>query len=265
MNAGWCSTSIVARVSPPSASHSKERAASIRRCSTTSSTSRTSRSSCSPIPLQVTTLLERYYREQGYLTTEIEEPVYEFEGTVARVVLAVREGPRFFVRNVSTSGNAVLPASALLQDLPVASGDPFLPFAAENALERIRDLYWQRGYNDVRSDYELALDREAGRVDVMFSVIEGPQAIIEDIVVAGNEKTSERLVREQVELEPGQPLDVSKLAQSRRNLYDTGAFSVVDIIRDELPQDGDSGRTARSSECVGTRGPADTAAVRRVV
>ena len=35
-------------------------------------------------PLQVTTLLERYYREQGYLTTEIEEPVYEFEGTVAR-------------------------------------------------------------------------------------------------------------------------------------------------------------------------------------
>ena len=66
-------------------------------------------------PLQVTTLLERYYREQGYLTTEIDKPVYEFEGTVARVVLAVREGPRFFVRNVSTSGNAVLPASALLQ------------------------------------------------------------------------------------------------------------------------------------------------------
>ena len=119
-------------------------------------------------PLQVTTLLERYYREQGYLTTEIEKPVYEFEGTVARVVLTVREGPRFFVRNVSTSGNAVLPASALLQDLPVVSGDPFLPFAAENALERIRDLYWQRGYNDVRSDYELALDREAGRVDVSF-------------------------------------------------------------------------------------------------
>ena len=31
-------------------------------------------------PLQVTTLLQRYYREQGYLSAEIEAPVYEFEG-----------------------------------------------------------------------------------------------------------------------------------------------------------------------------------------
>ena len=193
-------------------------------------------------PVQVTTLLEHYYREQGYLSAEIEEPVYEFEGTLARIVLNVREGPRFFVRNVSTSGNAVLPSSTLLQGLPVVSGDPFLPFAAENALEHIRDLYWQRGYNDVRSDYELALDRPGGRVDVVFSVVEGPQAIVADIVVAGNVKTSDRLVREQVELETEQPLDVSELAQSRRNLYKTGAFSVVDITREELPQNGDSGQ-----------------------
>ena len=216
-------------------------------------------------PVQVTTLLERYYREQGYLSAEIEEPVYEFEGTLARVVLNVREGPRFFVRNVSTSGNAVLPSSTLLQGLPVVSGDPFLPFAAENALERIRDLYWQRGYNDVRSDYELALDRTAGRVDVVFSVVEGPQAIVADVVVAGNVKTTDRLVREQVELETEQPLDVSKLAQSRRNLYETGAFSVVDITREELPQNGDIGRQPVRLNVSGTRGPANTVAVRRIV
>jgi outer membrane protein assembly factor BamA len=136
------------------------------------------------------------------------------------------------------SGNTVLAASELLQELPVVSGDPFLPFAAENALERFRDLYWRRGYNDIRSDYGLILDRDAGRVDVSFSVVEGPQTIVADVVVAGNEKTTDHLVREQVELTVEQPLDVSKLAQSRRNLYETGAFSVVDITRQEQPQDG---------------------------
>ena len=78
---------------------------------------------------------------------------------------------------MSTSGNVALPSSTLLQGLPVVSGDPFLPLAAENALERIRDLYWQRGYNDVRSDYELAVDRAAGRVDVVFSVVEGSRGL----------------------------------------------------------------------------------------
>jgi outer membrane protein assembly complex protein YaeT len=193
-------------------------------------------------PLQVTTLLQRYYREQGYLSAEIDAPVYEFEGTLARVVLKVREGPRFFVRNVSTSGNVALASSTLLQGLPVVSGDPFLPWAAENALERIRDVYWQRGYNDVRSDYALAVDRAAGRVDVVFSVVEGSQSIVGDVVVAGNVKTTDHLVREQVELDTAQPIEVSKLAQSRRNLYETGAFSVVDITREELPQNGNSGQ-----------------------
>ena len=193
-------------------------------------------------PIQATELLERYYREQGYLVAEIEAPKYEFEGAQARIVLNVHEGPRFFVRNVSATGNGVLPSSTLLAQLPVVAGDPFLPFAAENALDHIRDLYWRRGYNDVRSDYELVLDRAAGRVDVAFSVTEGRQAVIANIAVAGNEKATDRLVREQVELQADQPLDISKLAQSRRNLYDTGAFSIVDITREDLPENGDPGQ-----------------------
>jgi outer membrane protein assembly complex protein YaeT len=185
--------------------------------------------------IQVTELLERYYREQGYLVAEIAEPRYEFEGNRARVVLAVREGPRFIVRNITTSRNVVVPTPALLARLPFAAGDPFLLFAGENALDEIRDVYWSRGYNDVRSDYDLVLDRAAGRVDVTFTIDEGLQSLVTDIVVEGNDETSNRLVREQLQLTPEAPLDLAALARSRRNLYQTGAFSVVDIRREELP------------------------------
>ena len=73
-------------------------------------------------------------------------------------MLDVREGPRFAVRQVTTTGNAVLTTPVLLQELPVVAGDPFLPAAAENALDHIRELYWRRGYNDVTPDYELAVE-----------------------------------------------------------------------------------------------------------
>ena len=185
-------------------------------------------------PTQVTELLERYYREQGYLVASIDKPRYEFQATQARIVLSVDEGPRFIVRDVTSRGNAVIAPSTLIGELPVRAGDPFLPFAAENALRHIRDVYWRRGYDNVRADYELVLDRSAGQVDVRFDVSEGPQAIIADITVTGNDKTSDRLVREQVELEPGQPLDLAALARSRKNLYDTQSFSIVDITREEL-------------------------------
>jgi outer membrane protein assembly complex protein YaeT len=185
-------------------------------------------------PVVVTELLERYYREHGYLAADVEPPQIQFDGLVARVVFPITEGPQFIVRQVRTRGNAVIATPTLVGGLPVEIGDPFLPSAAEQALERVRKLYWDRGYNDVRSDYELTVDRPAGAVDVTFTINEGLRAIVADIAVEGNEKTSERLVRGQLEVAPGQPLNLSALGRSRRNLYDTGGFSIVDITREDL-------------------------------
>ena len=185
-------------------------------------------------PWVVTELLQRYYREQGYLVASIDTPRYEFEGTVGRIVLDVREGPRFQVRQISTTGNTVLTTPVLLQDLPVAEGEPFLPFAAENALTHIRGLYWHRGYNDATPAYSLAVNRELGEVDVAFTIREGARSVVTDIVVSGQDKTSDRLVREQLEVQPSQALDLAALSRSRRNLYDTGAFSVVDVTREPV-------------------------------
>jgi outer membrane protein assembly complex protein YaeT len=187
--------------------------------------------------LVVTSLLERYYRDQGYLSAEIDEPRYEFQGTTARIVLVVHEGPRFVVRSVAAAGVSVYPTSELVAQLPVVAGGPYLPPAVEHALDRIRDLYWQKGYNDMRSNYSLVVDRGAGEVDVAFTVSEGRQSVIAEIAIEGNEKTSQRLVREQIELSEEQPLDLGALAKSRRNLYSTGAFSIVDIVREELEGD----------------------------
>src|SRR6185295_1242650 len=158
---------------------------------------------------------------------------YDYAGSVARVVFDVREGPRFTVRHVTTSGAKIYKPDEIIPQLPVVEGEVFLPVAAENSLEKIRSLYWAGGYNDVRSDYSLVIDRGAGQVDVAFTVMEGRQSVINDIRIAGNHRVSDHLIGEQIQLMPGKPLDLSALARSRRNLYDTGAFSVVDIRRRE--------------------------------
>jgi outer membrane protein assembly factor BamA/autotransporter translocation and assembly factor TamB len=185
-------------------------------------------------PIVVTELLERFYREQGFLSAEIDEPRYEFQDVTARVVLSVREGPRFTIRNVELSGNSVYTNDVIVSQLPVIPGQPFVPAAAENALDKIRDLYWTKGYNDVRSDYEIVQDAATGEVDLAFTISEGRQSIIAGITIEGNDNVSNRLVTEQIQLATAQPLDLSALARSRRNLYGTGAFSVVDIRRREL-------------------------------
>jgi len=182
-------------------------------------------------PVVVTELLRRYYREEGYLSAELDKPKYEYQGDVARAVIEVREGPRFTIRAVAFTGNRVFDSQKLASDLPTKAGDPFLPRAAEAALERLRDLYWRQAYNDMRSRYSLVLDRANASVNVTFEIEERDKSVIADVQVAGNRKTSDRLVTEQLEMQSGQPLDLAALGRSRRNLYNTGAFSMVDITR----------------------------------
>lgn len=185
-------------------------------------------------PFVVTGILQKYYREQGYLSIAIDKPRYEFQGDLAKILLDVNEGPRFVVSAVAATGNAAIDTPTLLADLGLKDGDPFLPAVAEIALDEIRSRYWRLGYNEVHPDYVLGIDREAGAVDVTFSVAEGRRSIISDISIAGNDRTSDRLVRGQLTVDPQQPLDLSTLGQSRKNLYDTGAFSIVDITRRDV-------------------------------
>jgi outer membrane protein assembly complex protein YaeT len=185
-------------------------------------------------PAVVTELLERLYREQGYLNAEVGKPRYAFAGAVARVIVPIVEGPQFTVSDVAFSGLRAVPASALTLNLPVVPGDPFRPVATENALQHIRGVYWARGYNDVRANYQLTIDRVGGRAGVTFDIDEGRQSVVADIRVAGNDKTSDRLVREQLEIAPAEPLNLRALSRSRKNLYDSGAFSTVDLSRDTV-------------------------------
>ena len=187
-------------------------------------------------PVVVTELLQRLYREQGFLNIEIDKPRYEFEGPVARVVLDIREGPQFTVQDVTIAGNSAITTPSLLLDLPVVPGEPFMPTAAENALQHVRGLYWAKGYNDIRVTYQLTIDRIGGRTGVAFTINEGRQAVVSEIRVAGNDKTSERLVREQVIVKPAEPLNLQALSRSRKNLYDSGAFSVVDLSRETISE-----------------------------
>jgi outer membrane protein assembly factor BamA len=54
------------------------------------------------------------------------------------------------------------------------------------------------------------------------------------------------MIRTQLEVEPGGVLDLQKLGNSRRNLYNTGAYSLVEIVREEV--DGTPGEQTRARQ-----------------
>ena len=104
----------------------------------------------------------------------------------------------------------------------------------------------------------------AGRVDVRFTIAEGPQiGHRRHRRAPGNDKTSERLVREQLELQPISSRSIWAASPDRARTSTTRALSpIVDITREELAP-AEQRPAASAAERVGARGAADSAALRR--
>ena len=136
-------------------------------------------------------------------------------------------------------GNQAIGDEELLAAAPLPTGEEYRPILRENAIQRLREVYWARGYNDVEIQVETERLAEQARIDLKFRIAENRQTIAREVSVSGNRNVSENLIRTQLEIKPGDPLNLEKLGDSRRKLYNTGAFSLVEITREDLdPQAG---------------------------
>jgi outer membrane protein assembly factor BamA/autotransporter translocation and assembly factor TamB len=200
-------------------------------------------------PEAVTDLLQRLYRERGFLDAVVEAPELDLDPATrhASARLPVHEGPQYTIRDVVMTGNHVLDAKTLTSKIPSVAGDPYRPAAAELSLTKLRELYWGHGYNEARPEYQVAVDREQGVLDLRFNINEGKRSVVETVQVSGAQETTPDLVRSEVEIQPGKPLDLSAVSRSRKNLYGTRAFALVDITRTPIGSDAAPAENGGSS------------------
>ena len=190
-------------------------------------------------PGRVTELLRRYYQEQGYFDAKLEDPRYELnaESHTGKVVFPVQEGPLYRIAAVEFEGNTVFDDAKLAEAVPLPKGEAYRPVLRERAIEKVRDLYWEQGYNDMEVELSTRRRKDAGELDAIVKITENRQSIAREIIVEGNDKTSQKLVLSQIEVKPDDVLNLQKLSNSRRNLYHIGAYSLVDIVREEITPD----------------------------
>jgi outer membrane protein assembly complex protein YaeT len=185
-------------------------------------------------PGRVTELVTGFYREMGYLDAAVDAPRYELNADkrTGRVVFAVKEGPLYRVGKARFEGHTALTSEELAAAAPMPGGEQYRPVLRENAIQRLREAYWARGYNDVETEAELERIPERGLVNLVFRIKENARGLVESVAVDGNRNTSENLIRTQLALGPGDPVNLQKIGESRRKLYNTGAFSMVEIARE---------------------------------
>ncbi|MDI6792935.1 MAG: outer membrane protein assembly factor BamA [bacterium] len=171
------------------------------------------------------------YRDEGYALVEIPSPDTSLdpEGKGILVNIEIKEGKQFKWGGITSEGNTLFSEKELLEALEIKSGTTYSLSKIQQGMAKMDSLYAQLGYIGVRIFPQPDFNQEAARVDLHLKVMEGEQAYIERILVSGNEKTKEKVIRREIVVKEGEVFDRERVRLSRQKIFQLGFFSKVDI------------------------------------
>ncbi len=152
----------------------------------------------------------------------------------------IQEGPRTVVSVVAFEGTrAILPAQ-LAAHMALAAGRPFYRPQLGADRDAVQRAYRSLGYQSVSVISQLAFSHEQSRVAITWTVAEGPQVLVDRVLIKGNRRTSLDLIRRELTIRSGSPISDDALVESQRQLAATGLFRRVRVS--ELPRTGSNTR-----------------------
>ena len=184
-------------------------------------------------------LLIDKYNEHGYRDAHIVvDSVVPFDDKMVDVYIQVEEGSQYHIRNISWVGNTVYDSQGLAEVLRMNSGDVYNQKMLQERInvddDAIGNLYYNNGYVFARVE-PVEVNVTADSVDLEMRILEGPQATINRVRIAGNDRLYENVVRRELMTKPGDLFSKDALMRSARELQQMGHFNPETIAPDVQP------------------------------
>lgn len=186
-------------------------------------------------------ILEVRYASLGYLQAEVGDLERSFDTAsgVLRVTIPVVEGTASMVGRVELEGVEGLEESVARSRLGLREGEPFRLSQFVQDRSSLAALYREQGYPDVEVDSAIVPGDAPGSIVARYVVREGPEVIVRDIKVTGNDSTRESWIRREIVLKPGEPLRLSDVSATQKRLYELGIFRSAAVVVSEPEDDTD--------------------------
>ena len=181
-------------------------------------------------------LIEELYRSRGFSSVSVTPDYAALPGERpsdprrVQATVTVNEGARTTIESISFSGNTVFTESDLRAMMTLTEGVPLSQRELIRSRDSIEERYRDRGYLDVNLRPTVAATaKDAGDVaaSLLVSITEGPQTVIDKIIIEGNDRTSRETIERELRVRPGDPWGVSAVAESQTRLADLGLFRRV--------------------------------------
>ena len=169
------------------------------------------------------------YNEKGYRDAKIlSDSVVPFDEKTVDVYINVDEGQKYYIKDINWVGNTVYSSEILDAYLGMKPGEVYNQKLLGKRLnedeDAVANLYMNNGY----LFYDLIpVEREISgdSISLEMRIVEGPQARINNVVINGNDRLYEKVIRRELRVRPGDLFSKSDLIRSVTEIAQTGHFN----------------------------------------
>lgn len=178
-------------------------------------------------------VLEAYYANRGFVDAKVGQPEVQYSEDGIHITFTVEEGDRYKVGTVDMKGDLIEPKEDLfkyakLDDL--AKDDEYFDRSVlREDLHKLSEHYADYGYAFAQTDAQTDVDREAKRVNLVLTISKQQKVFIRRVLVEGNSKTRDNVIRREMRLGDGDKFSGQKLARSSERLNKLDYFKSVDV------------------------------------
>ena len=180
--------------------------------------------------------IRKYYQDRGYLNAQVGRRIdLSPRQNRAIVTFEVNEGQQHTVRDIKVrftedgapTNDQLMSEEQIRMVLSLVKGGVYSDDRLADSQEAVRFWYGEIGFINTRVKINRVFDPNQPKVDVIVEIEEGTgPTVVDDIVIIGLTRTDQKVLLRRVRgLEPGRPVNLRGLEDTRRLVRESTWFS----------------------------------------
>ncbi|HPP29620.1 MAG TPA: outer membrane protein assembly factor BamA [bacterium] len=176
-------------------------------------------------------VIENFYKEKGFLTAKVEGVTsIDTKSKGIKIEISVSEGQKYYVGDIKFEGNLLVDEKELRNKLSLKKkGDVFNRKLADENVRNLSGFYINRGYLKVKVSEIPVTGEKPDIINIIYSIEPGEVYTAGEVIIRGNYKTKDKVIRREVKIFPGDKITSEKLQKSFNNLFDLNYFDKINI------------------------------------
>lgn len=177
--------------------------------------------------------INSYYHNRGYIEASVldvkQERNYneEKQRDELTITFVIQEGTQYTFGGITFTGNKIFSTEQLQGLVKLKAGDLYNETKLQESFYAIQNLYYENGYTANQFIPHVQKNSEDRLISYSLQIVENARSHVEHIIIKGNSKTKEDVIRREIPIEDGDIFSNTKVYTGLRNLYNLQYFSNV--------------------------------------